>query len=260
MIAALRYEWVRVSTVRSTRVAVILCFLSVGLIAWAASAPTYTEFDQNGPVGDPTVEWWGAFSQPTLLTAIFASVVVSQNIGQEYRFGLIRLTLTAFPQRSHILTAKLVSVVVTGLVFAAVSYAASWIGVTLRGYPTPPPVAAPGDPALLLRGAAFLVLWSLSAWALAGITRQTAIGIAVPVVSGLIVEQILGGVHAEKAPWVQDVLPWSNATRWFSEPTVVPEGIDQHFPPVGWAALGVFAVWVLVLVVLEIVAFLRRDA
>ncbi|HET7902021.1 MAG TPA: ABC transporter permease subunit [Candidatus Nanopelagicales bacterium] len=260
MIAALRYEWVRVATIRSTRFALVLCFLAIGLIAWAASAPTYHEFDQNGPVGDPTVEWWGAFTQPTLLTAIFAAIVASQNIGQEYRFGLIRLTLTAFPQRWSVLGAKLVSVVATGLVFAVVSYAASWIGVALRGYPTPPAVAAPGEPAILLRGAVFLVLWSLSAWALAGITRQTAIGIAVPVVSGFILEQILGGVLSERVPWLQDVLPWSNASRWFAEPLVAPEGIEQHFPPTGWQGLGIFSVWVVVLVVLEVVAFLRRDA
>jgi ABC-2 type transport system permease protein len=261
VIAALRYEWVRVSTVRSTRISLVLAFLVVGLLAWAGSAPTYNEFGPDGPVGPPTVAWWDAFAQPLLLAAIFAAVVASQNIGQEYRFGLIRLTLTAFPQRSHVLTAKLVSVVATGLVFTAVSYAGSYAALLVRGYATPPPESPPADATFLLRGAVFMVLWALSAWALAGLTRQTAIGIAVPVVSGFIVEQILGGVLADKAPWLQDILPWSTSTRWFvtssafggDDPTV-------HVPPVGWAALGVFGVWVLVLVVLEIVAFVRRDA
>ncbi|MFN8158653.1 MAG: ABC transporter permease [Candidatus Nanopelagicales bacterium] len=261
MIAALRYEWVRVSTIRSTKIALIITLLGAGLLGWLASTPTYSNFDETGnPVGPPTVGWWDAFAQPLLFTAILASVVAAQNIGQEYRFGLIRLTLTAFPQRAQMVSAKLISVVLTGVVFALVSYAASWVGVTLRGYPTPPPEATPVDSTYLLRGVVFLVLWSLSAWALAGLTRQTAIGIAVPVVSGFIVEQIVGGILADRAPWLQDVLPWSNATRWFAPEIIPSEGVDQHFPPVGWAAVGVFAVWVLVLVVLEIVAFLRRDA
>lgn len=275
MIAALRYEWVRVTTVRSTRIALVLCFLAVGLLAFAGTAPTYREFDQNGPVGPATVDWWGAFSQPLLLTAVFVSVVASQNIGQEYRFGLIRLTLTAFPQRWRILVAKIVSVVVVGVVFAAVSYAAAWAALALHRYPTPPttveidgaqvPVDVPGvDSTLLLRGVVFLVLWALSAWALAGITRQTAIGIAIPVVSGFILEQILGGFLSDRAPWLRDVLPWSTATRWLASADQFGGGPGgdptAQIPPVGWAALGVFGVWVLALGVLEVVAFLRRDA
>jgi ABC-2 type transport system permease protein len=261
VIAALRYEWVRVSTIRSTRIALIIAVLAAALLGWVATAPTYSNFDETGPVGPPTVAWWDAFGQPLLFAAILASIVAAQNIGQEYRFGLIRLTLTAFPQRPRIVAAKLVSVVLTGVVFAAVSYAGSWVGVTVRGYPAPPPEAAPVDSTYLLRGVVFLVLWAISAWALAGITRQTAIGIAVPVVSGFIVEQILGGVLADRVPWMQDVLPWSNATRWLAAPLVPVEGIpDQHLPPVAWGAVGVFAVWVVVLVVLEIVSFLRRDA
>lgn len=262
MIAALRYEWVRVTTIRSTRIALIITLLGAGLLAWLASTPTYSNFDEFGnPVGPPTVGWWDAFAQPLLFTAILVSVVASQNIGQEYRFGLIRLTLTAFPQRPRMVSAKLISVVVTGLVFGLVSYAASWIGVTVRGYPTPPPEATPVDSTFLLRGLVFLVLWGLSAWALAGLTRQTAIGIAVPVVSGFIVEQIVGGLLNERAPWLQDILPWSTAGRWFATVPPPVEGVpEQHWPPVGWAALGTFAVWVVVLVVLEVVAFLRRDA
>lgn len=262
MIAALRYEWVRVTTVRSTRISLVITFLGVALLAWLGSTPVYTSFDDTGsPVGPPTVAWWDAFSQPLLFAAIFASVVAAQNIGQEYRFGLIRLTLTAFPQRGRMVTAKIASVVATGVVFALVSYAASWVGVTVRGYPAPPPEAPPVDSTYLLRGVLFMALWALSAWALAGITRQTAIGIAVPVVSGFIVEQIVGGLLAERAPWVRDILPWSTGTRWSATAEMFGGGDPtRSVPPVGWAAIVVFGAWVLVLVVLEVVSFLRRDA
>jgi ABC-2 type transport system permease protein len=187
-------------------------------------------------------------------------VVASQNLGQEYRFGLIRLTLTAFPQRGRILVAKALSVVVVALVFTLVSYLASWIGVTLHGYPVPPAASAAVDSTFLLRGAVFLVLWSLSAWALAGITRQTAIGIAVPIVSGLILEQILGAVLRDRASWLVDILPWSTAARWA---TAAPSDGTPEFvshAPVGWMALLVFGGWVLALVALETASFLRRDA
>ena len=50
---------------------------------------------------------------------MLASVLAAQSIGQEYRFGLIRLTLTAFPDRAQILVAKLVVVVGAALVVTA---------------------------------------------------------------------------------------------------------------------------------------------
>lgn len=269
MIAALRYEWVRLTTIRSTWICLVLTVVSVAGLAYLETAPG-TMFDENGnPVGEMPFEasqWYGAFSGPVLLTAIFASVVTAQMIGQEYRFGLIRLTLTAFPNRMQALTAKLVFVVVVGISFTLASYAASWAALALRGHPTPPALASePVDDTLLLRGVIVVVLWAMSSFALAGITRQTALGIAVPIVSGLVVEQLLGALLRDKASWVGDVLPWSSAGRWADRPMVMtgPEGLPDpqfHVPPVGWGALGVFAVWVLVFLVLETISFLKRDA
>lgn len=253
MMAALRFETVRVLTVRSTWISLVVTLLGVIGLAYLGTVPS------EEPNGETTVLWWNAFAQPLLLAAILSSVVAAQNIGQEYRFGLIRLTLTSFPQRGAILTAKAISVVVMGVVFALVSYLGSWIAVALRGFPLPPDSASAPDPTFLLRGVVFVVLWSLSAWAIAGITRQTALGIALPIVLGLIVEQILGAVVGESAPWLLAVLPWSSASRWSATPADV-SGDGSVFIPVGWAGLGVFAAWVAVFVAVEVWSFLRRDA
>ena len=267
MTAALRYEWVRIATVRSTRICLVLALVLSGGLAALISSPQYVNFDENGPVGPPVVQWWAAFEAPLALAAVLASVVAAQTIGQEYRFGLIRLTLTAFPKRVQILTAKIVSVILTGLIFAVVSFAGSWIGVALRGYPTRPDDApSPDDSLILERGVIFVILWALSAFAIAGITRQTALGIAVPLVSGLIVEQILAGVLRDRADWLADILPWSNAARWPETPVAAvaqPDGVTEppfHEPPVGWASLGIFGAWVVLFLIVEIASFLRRDA
>jgi ABC-2 type transport system permease protein len=267
VIAALRYEWVRITTIRSTRICLVLALVLAGGLAALISQPQYTNFDENGPVGPPVVQWWTAFEAPLAIAAVLASVVAAQTIGQEYRFGLIRLTLTAFPKRAQILTAKVVSVVLTGLVFALVSFLGSWIGVALRGYPTRPENAPdPADSTILERGVLFVVLWALSAFAIAGITRQTALGIAVPIVSGLIVEQILVSVLRDRADWLGDILPWSNAGRWALTPTpdvVQPDGSGSppfHQLPVGWTSIWIFTAWVVLFLVVETVAFVRRDA
>ena len=263
MTAALRYEWARITTIRSTRISMVLALLfGIGL-GYLASTPEYRSFDDAGmPTGEPVVDWYGAFGFPLLLAVVLASIVAAQSIGQEYRFGLIRLTLTAFPQRGRILLAKLALVVLACVLVALLSYVGSWIGVTLHGFPTPPDSVIAPDSTYLARGVVFVVLWGLSAFALAGITRQTAIGIAVPIISGLIVENILQSLLRDRWAWLVDVLPWSTASRWMSSPS---EGSpDPDFvlesPPVAWAALGVFAVWVAVFLAAQVVSFLKRDA
>jgi ABC-2 type transport system permease protein len=264
MIAALRYEWVRITTVRSTKIVLVLTLVIAAGLAYLIAQPSEV-FDSEGTISAGPIEWYGAFGFPLNFTAVLASVVASQAIGQEYRFGLIRLTLTAFPSRLQALTAKVLVMVGGCLVLVAASYLGSFIGVSLRGHPMPPADVVAPDSTYLVRGVVFVVLWGISAFALAGITRQTAIGIAVPIVSGLIVEQLLGAVLREKADWVATILPWSTASRWFQQPTVVdPSVSDSGFSyyqlSVGWGAVGIFAVWVAVFLALEVVAFVRRDA
>jgi ABC-2 type transport system permease protein len=256
VIAALRYETVRITTVRSTILSIGFALL-IGLgLGWLVSEPLYREYDAQGfPIGDPVIDWYGAFGTPLALSAVFAAVIASQSIGQEYRFGLIRLTLTAFPKRAQILVAKLAVVVVAAAVVALASYAGSWIAVTLRGSPFPGEVEAP-DATYLVRGVAYVALVALSAFALAGITRQTAVGIAIPIVSGLIVEQILGAVLTGRADWLVKVLPWSTGARWSQQP--FPESAGEFYA--GWPALGVLGVWVLVLLAVQAALFIRRDA
>jgi ABC-2 type transport system permease protein len=246
---ALRYEQVRVLTVRSTRICLALTAVGVLGLGYLAA--------QAGIDGDQVL-WRNAFVQPLLLAAIIASVVAAQSLGQEYRFGLIRITLTAFPRRGRILAAKAIVVVVAALVFVAVSYAASGIAAAIQG---PPPAGDPSqaiDGGLLLRGAVLMGLWCLSAWAIAGITRQTALGIIVPVVAGLIVEPILGAVLSGRADWLVAVLPWSAAGRWAETASLTIE--DGTTIPAGWEGLGVFGLWVVLLVVIQAVLFTRRDA
>lgn len=256
MIAALRYEWMRLTTIRSTKLALAFALVISTGLGWLIAAPS-TMYDEFGNVvGEGAGDWYGAFGFPLTLTAVVASVIASQAIGQEYRFGIIRLTLTAFPQRSRILTAKLAVVVLAAVAIGLLSYLGSYLGVVLRGYPSPPDGVTPVDSTYFLRGIVFVVLWSLASFALAGIVRQTAVGIAVPIISGLIVENILQFVLFERAEWLARILPWSTASRW----SAATDPTGENVLAVGWAALGIFSVWVVAFLILEVVAFLRRDA
>ncbi len=252
MIAALKYEWTRFWTVRSTYIMLGLSLLLSAGLSWLIVQATSSS---NGGDGGPPAEinWFTSFSAPMTFAAVLASVLGAQAIGQEYRFGLIRLTLTEFPNRITIFIAKTVMVVFAGVLIALVSYLGSWIGLALHGRPTPPAGVTIPDSTFFGRGVVFVVLWALSSFALAGITRQTAIGIAVPIVSGLIVENILMGFFFQKATWLVSHLPWSSASRWAGDSGFVDA-------PGGWSALATFAVWVAIFFIAELVVFMRRDA
>jgi ABC-2 type transport system permease protein len=261
MAHSLAYERVRITTVRSTWISLALAvLLPMGLAALAASPnPIYDE--QGNQIGE-TVDWIGGLGAPLMITAVIASVVASQAIGQEYRFGIIRLTLTAFPRRIDVLLSKILVVTAASVVLALVSFASAWAILALRGYPAPPPDVVAPDAGFYVRGILSVVLWALSAFALAGITRQTAIGIAVPIISGFIVEQIVGALVGGRAAWVADILPWSALGRWGQSPQPVDPGFEEafHQPPVGWGGIGVFVVWLALFLALQVWAFLRRDA
>ena len=266
MIAVLRYELVRIRTVRSTWIALILAFVLPLGLGYLIASPSTIYSDSGEVVGEGPGDWFGAFAFPLSLVAVVASVVASQAIGQEYRFGIIRLTLTAFPRRIRVLLAKLLVVAAAAIVLTLVAYAGSWLAVTLRGHPTPPEAVegfqtfVGADATLFVLGAVFVVLWSFSAFALAGITRQTAVGIAVPIVSGLIIENILQAVLYDKAEWLMRILPWSTASRWSGSSEGGGPGFGSDPLPSGWSALAIFGAWVLAFLIAHTLLFLRRDA
>jgi ABC-type transport system involved in multi-copper enzyme maturation permease subunit len=253
MIAALKYEWARFWTVRSTYIMLALALIISAGLSYLIVQVSQTTDPNNGGGPPGGIDWFTSFAAPMTFAAVLASVLGAQAIGQEYRFGLIRLTLTEFPNRVTILIAKILMVVFAGVLVALVSYIGAWLGLAVHGHPTPPDGVTVPDSTFVARGIVFVVLWALSSFALAGITRQTAIGIAVPIVSGLIVENILIGFFSAKATWITEHLPWSSAGRWAGD-----NGFSTA--PSGWSALATFAVWVAILVIAEVVIFLRRDA
>jgi ABC-type transport system involved in multi-copper enzyme maturation permease subunit len=267
VIAVLRYEWVRITTVRSTRIMLVMTLLIAVGVGFLAGLPQ-DAYDQNGNQVAVPPDWYAAFGTlPMVIAAIFASVMAAQSIGQEYRFGIIRLTLTAFPKRVQVLMAKLTLVVVASLGVALLWIFGAWLGLVLHGLPTPPEGIPAPDSTFFLRGVLVVVLWALSAFALAGITRQTAIGIAVPLISGLVVEQILGAILRERAAWLVRVLPWSTGMRWAEQPVSGDPsaggggtGFGLEDLPVAWGAVGIFALWVVVLLGIQAMSFLQRDA
>ena len=113
MIDALRYEWVRIRTIRSTYwitgVAILLPVLLSFLVAMASS---FAAKNEDTPSVDeltfllPALATQFASLQGPYMVAYIATIIGVFAWGHEYRHGMIRATLTAQSSRSNVWVAK----------------------------------------------------------------------------------------------------------------------------------------------------------
>lgn len=245
MTGELRYEWRRITTVRSPWICLALAFVAGAGLTLLGTAETS---------GDGAIRpnpWLTMLTVPLMVANILATVVAAQALGQEYRFGMIRLTLTAFPRRLPMLAAKGAVVVLWCVGLFLVCLAGSWLALVVRAAPTPDGGIPGGTAGLLLRALLVLVGWAGFAFAITAITRLTPLGITLPLVWGLLVEGLLMALL--RWDWLSYVLPFRAASA-----ATARGDVDGPLTP--WSGLGVFWAWAVVLIVVGTVLFDRRDA
>lgn len=250
MTGELRYEWVRISTVKSTWALIALgALVPAGLalfVTWiiAVSGP-----DAGGP---PDGAGPGGFAAFLPLCAAILCTIGAAAFGQEYRHGLIRTTLSIYPRRTAVFVAKTVMVVAVTVVAAVLAIAAMVVGEALgsalSGEGFVWEETALGLPGL--RGVIYVLIFVLMAFAITALTRNQPLGIILPIVLAVLVEPIIGAVAFVLGwTWIDWVLPFTGATAG-----VNAEGAEA------WGHLAVFFAWFLVLAVPALVIFQRRDA
>ena len=132
--AVLLSEWTKVRTVRSTVITLAVTFVvTVGLSA-VICAVTNSNWKNMSPseqaTFDPTSTSFAGIFLGQLALIVFAVLVV----GNEYSTGMIRVTLSAVPQRLTLLAAKAAAVVVLVLPVAlATSFVSFLLGQALLG-------------------------------------------------------------------------------------------------------------------------------
>lgn len=249
--AVLTYERRRIRTIRSTWIILILTLLLTAGVTALVIAAGNIDQDTGQELGNATGDqvMSGVFSGSVLiLTLVPLVTLAAMAFGGEYRFGLIRQTLTAFPRRTPVFLAKLLVVVGYVVAFTVLAMALVLAATQiLRTNVEPvPDWASLGSG--MGRALAFAVGYCLFAFALSVITRNQAIAIIIPIVWAIIVEQVLLGFLANRFEWLPKVLPISSGA------TFVAGGQDM------WLGAGVFAGWLLAALIAGWILFTRRDA
>jgi ABC-2 type transport system permease protein len=272
MIDALRYEVMRLRTIRSTYwlIGIALGFQLVitMLIAWL--------FPESGPLsgGDDAFAILITVGASLGVAPLFIAYVIGLlgvfSMGHEYRHDMIRATLTAVSSRPAVLGAKIVTIAVAA---AAVAFACSVLALlsgALFGVGAP---SFSGWGNITLGTVTFTVLFALSGLAIAAITRNQTVAVALVLLMPTVVESIVktiilaikvssddptakGGIAS-----IARFLPYDAGGQMYTRISVGRMlevfGIVPFGPVAGGIVMGAF---VAILLGISAALFLRRDA
>jgi len=187
----LRSEWIKVSSLRMSRVILGLTVAINGLASWATA--TF--------VTDEVLTVAEVYIYPAVLTSVLAAIAAILVFTSEAQHGTLAVTLTARPARWVIALAKTVTAIALGLVLGAVGMAVGFLGALSAGIDL-------GDTASMP---------STTAWTLLFTSLAALIGLGV----GMIVRHSAGAVSGFLVWWFVA----ENLIRAFAPPRSV------HFLP-----------------------------
>ncbi|WP_116947710.1 ABC transporter permease [Jiangella endophytica] len=258
MSSALRFEWVRLRTLRST-----YWLSGIGVLITAGVAFIIAYATRNDPLDvDITAQVLTGGAEFATFIPVFMSIIGVFSTGHEYRHGTIQPTLTAIPQRSRLLLAKIVIVSLWSVLVVAVSLAVN-LGLGLIFWGELPSFDNPLDeviPGYFL----LVVLYAICGLALAQLFRGVPSAIVVLLVTPLLVEGLISGLSLVPAlDWLQPALkflPFSAGGRLLATSPYEANGGPEFDPLSRWESGGVFAAFVALILAVAWYLFKKRDA
>ncbi|HEX6450201.1 MAG TPA: hypothetical protein VF060_12140 [Trebonia sp.] len=237
-------EWVKVRTLRSTTLVLVLGLaLSVGLGVVAG-------YNTRSADGDPTSNVLSGVILGQVVLGVLGVLVMTS----EYSSGTIRVTLATVPRRPLVLLAKTVIFGIIGLIAGEITTFASFLlGIAVLRSSVPHPSLS--DPtvlrAVVLTGA-YLALTGLTGLGIGALIRHSPAAVAI-LVGGLFVLPLIAG--AARASGTARFLPELIAGN--SLAAVKPVAGFTWSP---WVELGIVAAYPVLLLGAGCWLLVRRDA
>jgi len=254
---ALRFEWVRLRTLRST-----YWLIGSALVLNAAIAALVAQLGDEEPARDSVVAALagGGANTPVPVAVVLLAVLGVFASGHEYRYGTIQPTLTTVPRRIRLFTAKVLVVGATALFVTPVSLVLKF-AATLPFWERTPTLADVTVPGYLL----LAVLWAVLGVALGQLLRGVPGALMVLLVTPMIVEQMIFRLsYAPALHWLTPAvkfLPFTSGMQLVSATGEASGGTADEVDLFSrWPSAAVFAVFVAVVLVTAGALFRRRDA
>jgi ABC-2 type transport system permease protein len=256
---ALRSEWTKLRTVRSTTwslVATAVLTLAICVLATGTEAGRWAHTDLGDRRAfDPTSLSLAGFLFGQLAIGVLGVLVVSA----EYSTGTIRASFGAIPNRILVLAAKVTVFSVVAFVLGeALAFASFFIGQAILSGSTPIAVLSqPGVLRAVIGGGLFLTVLGLFALGLGSIVRHSAGAITAFVgiffVVPLIVETLPAGIKDAVGKYLPDNI---GATM-----TTVKQGFRTDVPTFSpWVSFGLLCGYAVAALAIGGFLLARRDA
>lgn len=195
MIGALRYEWVRLTTLRSTWWLTGASIFVAGGVSYLWSLALNSNDAMRGlgrPAAFAAVLTQGASTSAIpLLVAYIMGLFGVFTFGHEYRHGMIRATLTALPQRSNVLAAKIIVTAAWAGLVAVICLALGALWGFVSGSDVNFSLTVSGVPRVMLGYVIYVVMFTLIGLGVAAIVRNQAGAIVIMLVVPLVLETVL---------------------------------------------------------------------
>lgn len=272
MILALRYEWLRITTLRSTWwitlgtivVASGLTFLvSMGMrLGSAEEIEGSLSEDESREIVEMMMTQFSNFDPMFYLAAYIIAILGVLGWGHEYRHGMIRATLTALPQRwtvwaaKHLVVGAWVAVVIVVTCLLSLLFAVLWFSGLDVDFDVSAILAAVG------RRVVYAVLLTWLVMSLTLLVRHQTFALVALYLWPLGVENLIRGLAV--LPFFRDhyettrFLPFNAGGRIMQR---FPEGESVFGDPLNaWGGFLVFGIFTLVLMAAAMALFQKRDA
>jgi len=236
------------------------CFAVVVLVALGLAAAAVETFKPSlaVPQFDVTVAVSGMSGLGIYVLMIMAALAITN----EYRFGLIRTTFQATPNRPLVLAAKVILLgAVSAVVSCVMGFGAFFLTKALKGN-------ASGVYLSLHDGYAWRTLLGLPVYAFLSVTlavalgallRQSAATIALLILWPLLIELVLVRSLGSFGENLRPFLPFSNGQRFLESP-ILQQADTTHWHWGPWGGIVYFAVFVAIVCWVAGFAVNKRDA
>jgi hypothetical protein len=255
--AAVRAEWVKIRTVRSTVWSLLLTFVlcaGLGLLFCLTLRHGFDRMDQEARANfDPVLAGFYSLTLGQIALVVFGVLLVTG----EYTSGSIRASLTAMPRRGVFYGAKVLAGTLTALAFSLVTGFVTFFTSQAALGPHGVSLGAPGVLRATLFACLYLTLMCVLAMGVAAMLRSTALslGIMIP----LLFLDSQGAGNVPKVRTVAQFLPDQAGQVMMRVVEPDPSFISYRaFGP--WTALGILLLWTVATLTCGGLVLFRRDA
>jgi len=269
MTGALRYEWMRIRTIRSSywmsALAIALTFGITLLMALSISAADLDdEFDSVDQVTTYIVLAGASGPFIPVMAAPFYAVMGVMAVGHEYRYGTNKATLSAIPDRVAVLAAKCVVLVAWVLASIAITLL---LGMAITWLLLDNPQFGSHLVRPLLNYTGYCVGFAVAGMGLAALLRNQTGAIVAALTWPLVVEPIIYGVSLAISETtgggigkLTNLLPSSAGRRSMFDPYEAIAGFGNGEVWSIGAAVIVFWLGVILVLAAGATSFVKRDA